>query len=103
MRYATARLMVAVSLGIIALSVVYFLLPGHTLWRSNLFYAMVFRSVLLIGVRLVLGGFLGTAAFRRRVLVLGAGQRAARLRKLGERREAGFAIVGYVAMSTQNR
>jgi hypothetical protein len=63
---------------------------------------MVFSLVLLVGVRLVLGGFLGTAAFRRRVLVLGAGQRAARLRKLGERPEAGFAIVGYVAMSTQN-
>ena len=54
MRYATARLMVAVSLGIIALSVVYFLIPGHTLWRSNLFYAMVFSMVLLVGVRLVL-------------------------------------------------
>ncbi|NMN03985.1 MULTISPECIES: TIGR03013 family XrtA/PEP-CTERM system glycosyltransferase [unclassified Novosphingobium] len=101
MRYATARLMVAVSLGIIALSVVYFLIPGHTLWRSNLFYAMVISLVLLVGVRLVLGGFLGTAAFRRRVLVLGAGNRADRLRKLGERPESGFVIVGYVAMSGQ--
>ncbi|GMM59312.1 TIGR03013 family XrtA/PEP-CTERM system glycosyltransferase [Novosphingobium pituita] len=101
MRYATARLMVAISLGIIALSVVYFLLPGHTLWRSNLFYAMMLSLGLLIGVRVALGGFLGTAAFRRRVLVLGAGQRADRLRKLGERREAGFMIVGFVAMSAQ--
>lgn len=101
MRYATARLMVAISLGIIALSVVYFLLPGHTLWRSNLFYAMMLSLGLLIGVRVALGGFLGTAAFRRRGLVLGAGQRADRLRKLGERREAGFMIVGFVAMSAQ--
>lgn len=101
MRYATARLMVAISLGIIALSVVYFLLPGHSLWRSNLFYAMMLSLGLLIGVRVALGGFLGTAAFRRRVLVLGAGQRADRLRKLGERREAGFMIVGFVAMSAQ--
>lgn len=101
MRYATARLMVAISLGIIALSAVYFLLPGHTLWRSNLFYAMMLSLGLLIGVRVALGGFLGTAAFRRRVLVLGAGQRADRLRKLGERREAGFMIVGFVAMSAQ--
>ncbi|WP_333837766.1 TIGR03013 family XrtA/PEP-CTERM system glycosyltransferase [Novosphingobium sp.] len=101
MRYATARLMVAVSLGIIALSVVYFLLPGRTLWRSNLFYAMVFTLVLLVGARVILGGFLGTAAFRRRVLVLGAGHRANRLRNLGERPEAGFVIVGYVAMSGQ--
>ena len=99
MRYATARLMVAISLGIIALSAVYFLVPGHTLWRSNLFYAMFIAMALLVLVRLMLSGLLGTAAFRRRVLVLGAGHRAERLRKLGERPEAGFAIVGYVGMS----
>ncbi|OYW16589.1 MAG: sugar transferase [Novosphingobium sp. 12-64-8] len=99
MRYATARLVVAVSLGIIALSVVYFLLPGRTLWRSNLFYAMFISMGLLVAIRLLLGGLLGTTAFRRRVLVLGSGNRADRLRKLGERPEAGFAIVGYVGMS----
>ncbi|OYX91895.1 MAG: sugar transferase, partial [Novosphingobium sp. 35-62-5] len=41
-----------------------------------------------------------TSAFRRRVLVLGAGARAERLRQLGERPEAGFAIVGYIGMSS---
>jgi sugar transferase (PEP-CTERM system associated) len=99
MRYATARLLVAVSIGIIALSVVYFLLPGHTLWRSNLLYAMFIAMALLFLIRVLLGGLLGTAAFRRRVLVLGAGLRADRLRKLAERPEAGFVIVGYVGMS----
>ena len=99
MRYAAARLLVAVSLGIIALSLVYFLMPGRTLWRSNLFYAMVIALALLFANRLLLGGLLGAQAFRRRVLVLGAGERADRLRKLGERPEAGFAIVGYVGMS----
>jgi sugar transferase (PEP-CTERM system associated) len=100
MRYATARLLVAVSLGIIALSVVYFMLPGRTLWRSNLFYAMFIAMAFLVLIRLLLGGLLGTSAFRRRVLVLGAGARADRLRKLGERPEAGFAIVGYIGMSS---
>ncbi|WP_068075897.1 TIGR03013 family XrtA/PEP-CTERM system glycosyltransferase [Novosphingobium lentum] len=99
MRYAMARLLVAISLGIIALSVVYFLLPGRTLWRSNLFYAMFLSLGMLFAIRLLLSGIIGTAAFRRRVLVLGAGLRADRLRKLGERPEAGFAIVGYIGMS----
>jgi sugar transferase (PEP-CTERM system associated) len=99
MRYATARLLVAISLGIIALSVVYFLVPGHTLWRSNLFYAMFIAMALLVFIRILLGGLLGTAVFRRRVLVLGAGDRAERLRQLGERIEAGFVIVGFVGMS----
>jgi sugar transferase (PEP-CTERM system associated) len=99
MRYAAARLLVAVSLGIIALSAFYFLVPAKTLWRSNLFYAMFIAIGLLFANRLLLGTLLGAAAFRRRVLVLGSGERAERLRKLGERPEAGFAIVGFVSMS----
>ncbi|MBO9723555.1 MAG: TIGR03013 family PEP-CTERM/XrtA system glycosyltransferase [Novosphingobium sp.] len=99
MRFAAARLLVAVSLGVIALAFVDFIFAAQNFWRSTLAYAMGFAVVLLVANRLVLGGFLGTSAFRRRVLVLGAGQRAQRLRDLAERRESGFVIVGYVAMS----
>lgn len=101
MRYAGARLLVAISLGIIALSVVYFLVPGRTLWRSTLFYAMLIAIALLLVARLVLGAVLGASAFRRRILVLGAGARAERLRALADRPEAGFTIAGFVAMSAQ--
>ncbi|MFN3517709.1 MAG: sugar transferase, partial [Novosphingobium sp.] len=99
MRYATARLLVAISLGIIALAFVDFLFGGHNFWRSVLAYAMGGSIILLVLNRLVVGGVLGIAAFRRRVLVLGAGARADRLRKLSKRPESGFAIVGYVAMT----
>ncbi|WP_395395102.1 TIGR03013 family XrtA/PEP-CTERM system glycosyltransferase [Novosphingobium sp. BL-8A] len=99
MRFAAARLLVAVSLGIIALSFVDFLVAGQHFWRSTLAYSMALAIVLLMANRLVLGGFLGTSAFRRRVLVLGAGHRAQRLRDLAERPESGFGIVGYIGMS----
>ena len=99
MRFATARLLVSISLGIIALAFVDFVLGGHNFWRSTLAYAMGLSIILLILNRLIVGGILGASAFRRRVLVLGAGARADRLRKLGERVESGFAIVGYVGMT----
>ncbi len=99
LRYAAARLLVAISLGIIALSFIDFLIAGHTFWRSTLAYAMGLAIVLLIANRVVVGGILGTSAFRRRVLVLGSGHRAERLRTLSERPESGFVIVGYVAMN----
>ncbi|GGC00080.1 sugar transferase [Novosphingobium endophyticum] len=99
LRFAAARLLVAISLGVIALSFVDFLIAGQHFWRSTLAYAMAFAIVLLILNRIFLSGFLGTSAFRRRVLVLGAGQRAQRLRALGDRPESGFVIVGYIAMS----
>lgn len=99
MRFACARLLVAVSLGIIAISFVDFLIGSHNFWRSTLAYGMALAIIVLLLNRLIMGGILGNSAFRRRVLVLGAGPRAARLRDLGRRPESSFAIVGYVSMS----
>ena len=99
MRFATARLLVAVSLGIIAITFIDFLLGGHNFWRSTLAYAMFGSVIALLLNRLIVGGILGASAFRRRVLVLGAGMRADRLRKLSEKPESGFVIVGYVLMT----
>ena len=98
LRFAAARLMVAICLGVIFLSLVYFALPGFTLWRSNSLYAMFIAFVLLVSVRSLLGSMLGSESFKRRVLVLGAGQRAARLGRLGARRDSGFVVVGHVDM-----
>ncbi|MFC3097666.1 TIGR03013 family XrtA/PEP-CTERM system glycosyltransferase [Alteraurantiacibacter palmitatis] len=102
MRFAGARLLVAVSLAVLGLAFLDFLLPGHTYWRSILLYAMGFSIVFLMLNRLVVGGILGNSAFRRRVLVLGAGARAKRIVDLAERPESGFAVVGTVAMGTAN-
>jgi sugar transferase (PEP-CTERM system associated) len=99
MRYAGARLLVAVSLGIIALVVFDFLVPGETFWRSTLAFAMGLAIIFLILNRVIVGGFVGVNAFRRRVLVLGDGHRADRLRLIADRPESGFAIVGYVGMN----
>ena len=70
LRYATARLIVAVSLGIIFLSVLFFLIPEVAYWRANLLYAMGASIVLLIFLRILLGKTLGSQAFKRRVVVL---------------------------------
>jgi sugar transferase (PEP-CTERM system associated) len=99
MRFAGARLLVGVSLAVLLFAFIAFVLRGHTFWRSTLLYAMAFAIGLLMLNRLVVGGILGAAAFRRRVLILGAGQRAGRIHRLAQRPESGFAIVGYIAMS----
>ncbi|MFN6936044.1 MAG: TIGR03013 family XrtA/PEP-CTERM system glycosyltransferase [Tsuneonella sp.] len=99
MRYAGARLIVAVSLGIIALTFIDFLLPGETFWRSTLLLAMVLAIAMLVANRMMVGSVIGTAAFRRRVLVLGAGARAQRIKALAERPESGFAVASFIAMN----
>ncbi len=103
LRFAGARLLVAISLGIIALAFIDFVLAGENFWRSTLLYTMGFAVFVLVADRLLLNSFLGSSAFRRRVMVLGAGDRAQRLRKLGDKAESGFAIVSYIAMSEPER
>ncbi|WP_120078445.1 TIGR03013 family XrtA/PEP-CTERM system glycosyltransferase [Aurantiacibacter odishensis] len=99
MRFACARLLVAISLAILALALLDFILPGHTYWRSTLLYAMVLATVLLVLNRTLLGNLLGTSAFRRRVLVLGTGPRAQRLKALSEKEGSSFRIVGFISMT----
>lgn len=103
LRFAGARVLVAISLGIIALAVIEFVIPSDIFWRSTLIYTMGLAILVLVADRLLLNSFLGSSAFRRRVMVLGAGNRAQRLRELGDKPESGFAIVSYIAMSDDPR
>ncbi|MGZ8337355.1 MAG: TIGR03013 family XrtA/PEP-CTERM system glycosyltransferase [Allosphingosinicella sp.] len=98
-RFAVARLLVAFSLGILLLSLLFFLLPPVAFWRSSLLYATLFAFGGLVAVRAMLRDLLGGETFRRRVLVLGAGPRAARLEALAARRGSGFSVVGFVGMN----
>lgn len=99
LRFATARILVAISLGVIFLSLLAFSLPGITLWRSNSLYAMILAIVFLMVIRILLGTMLDSDIFKRRLLILGAGARAGRIAALEKRPESGFIIAGYVAMN----
>ncbi len=99
LRFAIARIIVAISLGVIFQSVLAFIMPGSTLWRSNLLYAMGLAFLFLSINRMILGSALGAEAFKRRLLILGAGTRAQRIKDLESKIGAGFTVTGYVAMS----
>ena len=98
LRYALARLIVALSLGFIFLSILYFLSPDFTLWRSNSLYAMLIAGLSLALVRMLLGSMFGGEVFKRRIIVLGAGNRADRIRKLEKRPGASVLVAGYIGM-----
>jgi sugar transferase (PEP-CTERM system associated) len=98
-RIAIARLLVAVAFGILLLSLLFFLFPPVSFWRSSLLYATVAGFFALALARILLSDLLGGERFRRRVLVLGAGPRALRIEALSHREGSGFGIVGYVAMN----
>src|SRR4051812_23614390 len=99
MRIAAARLVVAVSLAVILLSALFFLMPAITFWRSSLLYAVLLALALVFVAHLLFDRTLGSEGLKRRVMVLGAGPRAARLAALAETQGASFAIAGCVAMN----
>jgi sugar transferase (PEP-CTERM system associated) len=103
LRFAIARLLVAVSLGVIFQSVMAFALPGMTLWRSNSLYAMVLAFIFLAVSRAFLGTLVGGESFKRRLLVLGAGRRAQRIKDLEAKPGSGFVVVGFIAMDENKR
>jgi len=103
LRFAIARLIVAVSLGVIFMAVMAFALPGMTLWRSNSLYAMILSFAYLALSRLILGSLIGGESFKLRLLVLGAGKRAQRIKDLEARRGSGFVVVGFIAMDEAKR
>ncbi len=98
LRFAAARLAVAVALGVIFLSLIFFLSPTLSLWRSSLLYSMIVAAFLLVAVRALLGKTLGGDRFKRRIVVLGAGTRAARIGALAGEPGTNFMVVGFVAM-----
>ena len=99
MRFGVARLLTGISLGVILLSLVRFALPDFTLWRANSVYAMGLAIIALVLVRALLINLVGTDKFRRRILVLGAGNRATRIAELAAKPGSGFTVVGFVAMT----
>ena len=97
--FALMRLLAAVSLGVILLATLYLLFPGVALWRSNLAFAMPLAIIFPFALRIMLSTLLGGDAFRRRILILGSGKRAARIGELAKENGAGFSVVGYVSMT----
>jgi len=98
-----ARQAVAFALGSVGLVVLYYLIPEARIGRGVLGLALAIAFVAIAAFR---AGFLRIAdveALKRRVLVFGAGRRAAtiseKMRRRSDRR--GFAIVGYVARENE--
>jgi sugar transferase (PEP-CTERM system associated) len=95
---AIARQAVAFVLGAVGLLVFYYLVPQMQLGRGVLGLALGTGFVLVALFRVLSQSLVDVEALKRRVLVLGAGQRAAlieqRLRRRADRR--GFIVVGYL-------
>jgi sugar transferase (PEP-CTERM system associated) len=97
LRSCAIRLSVGLTMGAVVLAVVYYVLPPLTLGRGMLAASVLLALGLLVASRTVFRNSVGEEAFRRRVIVLGAGRKAAELAALEHSDEGlNFRILGFV-------
>lgn len=95
------RLGVSFVAGFMLLTVVVFAVPGVELWRSATAFSFTFAFVAIMVVRAVYLRYGGAELLKRRILVVGTGQPAARILELengGPRRD--FMCAGFVEAET---
>lgn len=100
---AIIRLIVALGLGFVTLTVLFYVLPAIRIWISALLPATVIALVSLAAARGLFRYIVAFSTLRRRILVLGAGEQARRL-EIVERSvaPAGFACAGFVSMDERS-
>jgi sugar transferase (PEP-CTERM system associated) len=98
-RMTFTRLAVAFFIGLNLMSVIFFLVPAVALWRSIAFYAILFSLGSLLLARAIFGQIVSWDRFRRKVVVLGAGTRGAKLQALSLLPGSTFSIARFVRMS----
>jgi sugar transferase (PEP-CTERM system associated) len=93
---------VAFVLGWIALTVLYYVIPETYLGRGVLGIALVLGCMVVAGWRVAFLGFVDADLFKRRVVMLGAGKRAAEVANKMRRRtdQRGFKILGFVPIGS---
>ncbi|HET8898242.1 MAG TPA: TIGR03013 family XrtA/PEP-CTERM system glycosyltransferase [Rhodanobacteraceae bacterium] len=94
-----ARMAIGFLMGWVLLVVLYYLVPSLHIGRGVLSLAMMLAFLALLALRWLVGRAANVELFKRRVLVLGAGHRAAvildKLRRRSDR--YGFLLLGFVA------
>lgn len=103
LRMTSARIMLALVLTVLILSVIMLIFPTLNLWRSVLFYAILMTLFALVATRAVFQWVIGWRSFREPIVIIGAGSRGARLRELENRDTSGFRVVEQFALGTGQR
>jgi len=97
------RIALAFAFGGVALLVMYYLVPQTYIGRGVLMISLALGFVAICTLRLLVYSLLGVEAFKRRVLIIGAGNNAdlinRRLRRRSDRKA--FSIIGFLPIEGQ--
>lgn len=97
------RLLFSFLFGYIVLATAYFIFPSLAVWRSAFVLAFAFSLAGIVTFRWMFLRFSDLEALRRKILVLGVGNKAVRIEKLEqEGQRAGFVCSGFITLNDQS-
>ncbi len=102
MRTTFIRLATSFTVAFLVLSLVFYVIPDFKIWRSALAIAVVLAMAGILTTRFVVMRATGIDRLKRRILVLGAGARAARIEAIEKDGHASFVSVGYLPIDGDN-
>ena len=96
-----ARLVVSFALAFLFLSLIFYMFPDTAIWRSATVIAVGAAMLACLALRILYFRLTDLEAFKRRILVLGAGDTAARVARLdSDRKSKGFFVcVGFIQVN----
>jgi len=95
-RIVFIRLATSCTTAFVFLSLVFYLVPELSIWRSALGVAVGFAVVFILATRALFLNVADLSRFKRRVLVMGVGVRAARVETLANDLSRGIVVVGFL-------
>lgn len=88
------RVLIGYTFGALALTPLFYFFPALYLGRGVLAVALLLSLAAMIAMRLLFSGLVDNSALKRRILVYGAGEKAAAIS--GLKKKTGFYIVGFI-------
>jgi|TARA_R100000501_G_scaffold17911_1_gene34564 sugar transferase (PEP-CTERM system associated) len=101
-RMTGARLSAAMLMSIVILSLLLLVAPTLDVWRSVLFFAVVFSFLFIVLTRILFLAIIGWRRFREPIIVIGTGAQGRRMVERSEDPTAGFRIVKQLSLSRVN-
>ncbi|MCH9697507.1 MAG: TIGR03013 family PEP-CTERM/XrtA system glycosyltransferase [Gammaproteobacteria bacterium] len=97
------RMLIVFVLASLIMAVVFYSFPGLFLGRGVLLGTILYSALGVTLVRYVFSSYVDTEAIQRRLLVLGAGEKAWEIEEYSKsNHHAGFKVIGYIASATEN-
>lgn len=100
-KFSAARLLVSILLAFVSVSVGLYMFPDVDIWRSVILYAFILTFIVILLSRFIFLKLIDHRSIEKRVIVLGAGQRALKVLESNNKATSNVKFKAFVKMSEE--